>query len=268
MNHQTPLISIIIPYYNCKDYIEETLQSIENQTYSNYEIILVNDGSDEANTTFIEKLLETKPNVKYIYQENKGVSFARNNGGFQAKGEYILFLDADDLLHKTHLQKTVDILQSNPNCKLVYTKAKFFEAQTGEWELPPYQNFQNLLNSNIIYVTALHRYSDFITLNGFDENLSTHEDWDYWIRLLKDGGEVICLDEILFSYRKRNNDNSLTNHLINNPLELQKDWQKIYIKHSDVYIEHDLSFFNLIHTYNKPKIQRFKFLKKLGIIKE
>ena len=93
------LVSIVIPFYNCEKYISETLQSIGNQTYANIEIIVVNDGSQSSSTDYLKELLSDKKHIQYIYQENKGLSAARNAGGKVAKGEYLVFLDADDLIH-------------------------------------------------------------------------------------------------------------------------------------------------------------------------
>lgn len=258
--HSNPLISIIIPYYNCEQYIEETLASIEGQTYKNFEVILVNDGSKEDSTLFLKNLLKHK-NIHYLYQDNKGVSAARNLGATIAKGEFLLFVDADNKLHSHYLEKTHKTLLSNPKCKLVYTKAEFFEAKTGVWDIPTYTQFQDLLFSNKIDSLALIKKSDFELLNGFDETFNTHEDWDYWIRLLKDGGEVIFLDEVLYYYRKRLDKTSLTDMLIENPTINKKDWQKIYIKHSDIYIEHNLSFLELIQAYQKHR-KNHHWLKK------
>ncbi len=237
-----PLISIIIPYYNCEKYIAETLASVEAQTYPNIEVILVNDGSSKPSTAYIEALIQDKAYIQYLYQENKGLSGARNTGAQQAKGEFLLFLDADDKIYPQYLIKTAETLNSNPNCKLVYTKAELFDAQSGEWLLPVYTTFEKLLQGNVIYCTALHKRSDFIKLDGFDENLSSYEDWDYWIRLLQDGGEVIRIDEILFSYRKRIDNTSITNSLIQNPKQNKIDWQKVCIKHQELFIEYNLSY--------------------------
>lgn len=242
-----PLISIIIPYYNCEKYIAETLASVEAQTYPNIEVILVNDGSSKPSTAYIEALIQDKAYIQYFYQENKGVSSARNTGAKHAKGEFLLFLDADNKIHPDYLQKTAEVLSSNPNCKLVYTKAEFFEAQSGEWELPDYTNFKNLLLGNKIDTLALIRKMDFDALGGFDENLKSHEDWDYWIRLLQYGGEVIRIDEILFYYRKRFDKTSLTDNLIRNENENRESWQIIYSKHHDLFIKYQLSYWDLIH---------------------
>lgn len=249
----TPLISIIIPYYNCEDYIEETIDSIKKQTYQNFEIILVNDGSSKDSTKFLENFLKTQTNIHYIYQENKGVASARNNGGYQAKGEYVLFLDADDCLHKNYLEKTLNILEQNHQYQLVYSKAELFEAQTGEWKLPPYQGIKSLLQGNMIYITALHRRSDFLALGGFDENLHTYEDWDYWIRLLKDNHSIYFINETLFFYRKRKSENSLTNELIKNNEKNRNDYQKIYLKNSDIFLRHQLGYYDFCDIIKQYK---------------
>ncbi len=255
-----PLISIIIPYYNCEKYIAETLASVEAQTYPNIEVILVNDGSSKASTAYIEALIQDKSYIQYLYQENKGLSSARNVGGKAAKGEFLLFLDADDKIYPQYLTKTVETFNSNPNYKVVYTKAELFDAQSGEWLLPVYTTFEKLLQGNVIYCTALHKRSDFIKLDGFDENLMAYEDWDYWIRLLQDGGEVIRIDEILFSYRKRIDNTSITNSLIQNPKQNKIDWQKVCIKHQELFIEHNLSYMDYMSI-----LTQFESIKQINI---
>ncbi|MDO4700404.1 MAG: glycosyltransferase family A protein [Moraxella sp.] len=255
----SPLVSVVIPYYNCEKYIEEALASVEAQCYRNFEMILVNDGSTVSSTLFVEKLLENKPDIHYIHQKNKGLAATRNVGAKLATGEFLLFLDADNKIKPDYLKKTVPVLLSNPSCKLVYTKAELFEAETGEWKLPPYIDFCDLLLGNKIDALALIRKDDFNHLGGFDESLSSHEDWDYWIRLLQHGGEVIRLDEILFYYRKRLDKTSITNQLLNDRNQERTSWQKIYIKHSDLYMKHQLGFFDLLYNQKNKK----SWLKKL-----
>lgn len=254
MSHlNSPLVSVIIPYFNCEKYIAETIESVEKQTYTNVEIIVVNDGSSKPSTAYIEDLIQDKSYIQYFYQENKGLSSARNVGGKAAKGEFLLFLDADDKIAPRYLQEAIVKILSQPNCKLVYSKAEYFGKQTGSWDLPQYTTFADLLRNNMIYCTALHRKSDFTKLGGFDENLSAYEDWDYWIRLLQDGGQVIRIDEVLFSYRKRNDGTSLTDNLKKNLTQDRCNWQKIYLKHSDLYMQYELGFFDLIRNQKKKK---------------
>lgn len=248
MNQHTPLISIIIPYYNCEKYITETLESVEKQTYHNYEVILVNDGSSASSTAYIEQLVQDKGYIQYFYQHNSGASSARNHGAKYAKGKFLLFLDGDDIIHPTYLQKTANILLNNPNCKLVYTRTEFFDSQHGIWKLPHYTGFKSLLLGNKIVITALIYKSDFNLLSGFDEHLKSHEDWDYWIRLLKDGGDVCYIDESLFFYRKRADQSSHTDGLIKNH-NFNTVWQAIYDKHKELFMAHQLAYVNLAHYY-------------------
>ena len=93
-----PLVSVIIPFFNRIDWLEEAVDSVLNQSYSNYEIIVVNDGSTENIDGFLQKY---KNKLKYIYQRNKGSGSARNNGICHVKGKYVAFLDSDDSLYET-----------------------------------------------------------------------------------------------------------------------------------------------------------------------
>lgn len=239
--HQS-LISIIIPYFNCEKYIIQTLESIEAQTYQNYEVILVNDGSSTASTAYIEDLVKEKPYITYLDQDNKGVSAARNIGSANSQGEFLLFLDAGNKIHSEFLQKTVDVFLQNPQYKIVYTKAEFFETQAGEWQLPEYTNYRDLLLSNTIDILALIKRDDFEYLDGFDESLKMYEDWDFWIRLLKNNGEVFRIDEILFSYRKRTDQSSLTDIGFQNFNLRKVHWQRIYQKHENLYNKYNISY--------------------------
>lgn len=261
----SPLVSVVIPYFNCEKYIVETLDSVEKQTYPHVEIIVVNDGSSAASTEYLEEVLQDKTNILYLSQTNQGVSSARNTGAKVAQGEFLLFLDADDKIASQYLQTAVNIMLSKPTCKLVYSNVEFFGEKVGVWNLPQYTTFDKLLQGNMIYCTALHRKSDFTKLGGFDEDLSAYEDWDYWIRLLQNGGEVIRIDEILFSYRKRNDGTSLMDSLKKDRTEDRYNWQKIYLKHNNLYMQYGLGFLDLIRNQKKKKdLQYWKYkLKKV-----
>jgi len=106
------LVSVIIPCYNAEKFISETLNSIYEQTYKNYEIILVDDGSTDTSALIAKSSFSEKPECLYIYQENKGVSSARNKGLQIAKGEFILFLDSDDIIEQAFLSSRVEFLSA------------------------------------------------------------------------------------------------------------------------------------------------------------
>lgn len=193
-------VSIIIPCYNKGKYIAETFQSVCNQTYSNWECIVVDDGSTDHNTVEVLKKL-THPKLKVFFNENNGVSHARNFAIANSSGDYILPLDADDLLAPTFLSETVHILERNKSVKVVTCDVGLFGKKSGTMKLPDY-NFNLLLARNILVVTCLFRKSDYALTKGYDEKMRLgFEDWDFWISLLAAGGEVVKINKVLFYYR-------------------------------------------------------------------
>lgn len=264
MNNQKAheLVSVIIPFYNSSKTILETLQSVEKQTYPAIEIIVVNDGSDEENRQYLKQIMTDYPHVQLVEQNNKGLPAARNAGARVARGVYFTFLDSDDIVKPDYLRACVEALHAHPRAKVAYTRAEFFGARTGEFVLQPYNGFKSLLQGNRFYCTALHRSEDFWRVGGFDESFRTHEDWEYWIRLLQDdNAEVICVPDILFMYRKHDDGSSLIDQLEREPKAIQSDWQRIYEKHRQLYLQYGLGFHDLAASLNKQEEQ----IKHLGM---
>lgn len=115
------MISIVIPAYNAEKYLAETIDSVINQTYTNWELIIVDDGSTDNTKGIIETYRSKDLPIKYIFQENSGVSIARNNGMNHASGKYIALLDADDVWLKNNLELKIKILMNNPSVSWVYS---------------------------------------------------------------------------------------------------------------------------------------------------
>ena len=250
-NINYPIISVIVPFYNSSETIDETLCSVEAQTYPSVEIIVVNDGSNEYHSNKLKQILSNRPHVQLVEQSNKGLASARNIGARQASGVYFCFLDSDDVIKPQYLSACAEVLK-DPKIKLVYTKAEFFGAREGDWSLPPYEGLKSILLGNRIpNAVALQRSKDFFELGGFDEPFRTHEDWDYWIRLLQNEGDVVCIQDVLFMYRKRSDGTSLIDQLEREPRRIQEDWQKIYDKHRSLYLQHNLGYYDLIVQLNK-----------------
>lgn len=197
------IVSIIIPAYNCAEYIEETVASALSSTYPHIEIIITNDGSIDTTLEVIEQIVSKHPEIKAFHQQNKGVSATRNFCISKSSGKYILPLDADDLISADYIEKAVDVLSKNEDVKVVYGKAGFIGNRTGDWNLPQF-NIHLLARKNLIYVTALFRKRDFDKTEGFCPDMPSLEDWDIWISLLKNGGKVVCLPEKCFYYRVHN----------------------------------------------------------------
>lgn len=250
-------ISIIIPYYKGEDYIHETLKSVYDQTYQNFEVIIVNDGSERSALDLIEKNIDFK-NLKIIHQDNQGQSSARNNGVKSATGKYILFLDCDDLIDKKFLDKTHQILSKDNQTRICYTKGKFFEKTDKEWVLQPFNTFDFLIE-NCIPITALIYKEDFEKVGGFDTQLNYYEDWDFWISLVEIGAKVHKIDEFLFFYRIRNTADSLTNTSIDNSSRLSDNFFKIYKKHYTFYKQNGLDFHNIMSLIRENKKYKSKY---------
>jgi len=250
-------ISIIIPYYKGEDYIHETLKSVYDQTYQNFEVIIVNDGSERSALDLIEKNSDFK-NLKIIHQENQGQSSARNNGVKSATGKYILFLDCDDLIDKKFLDKTHQILSKDNQTRICYTKGKFFEKTDKEWVLQPFNTFDFLIE-NCIPITALIYKEDFEKVGGFDTQLNYYEDWDFWISLVEIGAKVHKTDEFLFFYRIRNTTDSLTNTSIDNSSRLSDNFFEIYKKHYTFYKQNGLDFHSIMSLIRENKKYKAKY---------
>ncbi|NDP22691.1 MAG: glycosyltransferase family 2 protein [Paludibacter sp.] len=207
---QHTIVSIIIPAYNAEKYLEETVASAMASIYPFVEIIIVNDGSTDKTQQIIEKITTENPQIKSFIQSNQGVSVARNFGISKSNGTYILPLDADDLISKDYIKKAVDVFENNDSVKLVYGEAERFGERTGKWELPAF-DIKLLARRNIIYISAIFKKSDFEKSLGFTSEIKGTEDWDFWISILKRGGDVIQIPETCFYYRihkgsKREND--------------------------------------------------------------
>jgi glycosyltransferase involved in cell wall biosynthesis len=195
------LISIIVPCYNQVQYLPEALQSVLNQTYSDWECIIVNDGSPDDTDIVAKEWLIKDPRFKYIYKENGGLSSARNAGIEIAIGTYILPLDADDKIGKDYLKLAAKAFDHKAGLKLVYCKAEKFGAESGSWILPVY-SLNSLVRYNSIFCSAVFRKSEWERVGGYDDKMIYGlEDWEFWISILKDGGDVKCLDFVGFYYR-------------------------------------------------------------------
>ncbi|MEN2284282.1 glycosyltransferase family A protein [Algoriphagus sp. SE2] len=251
MERPKPLVSVIIPCYNQAQYLKETVLSALNSDYSALEIIIVNDGSTDGSKELAEQLANQYQEIKVLNQQNQGVTVARNRGIESSKGVFILCLDGDDLISKNYLEEAANTLTKRPEVKVVYCKAlKFNKKKKKLWKLKPFT--RNLLaRDNMIFVSALFRKSDWEACGGFSEDMNYgREDWEFWIKMLKDGGEVIQLPFVGFFYRltpsskrKKTGTNEKKRARIaylnskhqdfferelNGPLRFQRTWSKPY----------------------------------------
>ena len=196
-----PLVSIIVPCFNQGKFVRETLVSVQRQTFPDFECIIVNDGSTDNSLEEINSFCKEDARFSFYDKVNEGVSVARNYGIAHSHGQYILPLDADDIIAPEYLQATVDFFKENPHVKLVYTDTCFFGKRKGRQNLPDY-SFELLLCRNLINCTALYKKVDFDKTSGYNPNMSSGlEDWDFWLSFLTPNDIVRKIDKDLFFYR-------------------------------------------------------------------
>ncbi|RXM52018.1 MULTISPECIES: glycosyltransferase family 2 protein [unclassified Chryseobacterium] len=213
-----PLISIIVPCYNQAVYLDECLESVLQQTYQNWECIIVNDGSPDNTEDFAGKWVERDSRFHYLHKENGGLSSARNAGIDIAKGEWILPLDADDKISPVYLELAEK--EFNKGYTVIYCEAEKFGVESGKWILPDY-NTQTLALRNIIFCSAFFKRTDWEKAGGYDTSLIYGlEDWEFWISILKDGGKVYRINHVCFYYRIK--ENSMIKDMISNNGDMKK----------------------------------------------
>jgi glycosyltransferase involved in cell wall biosynthesis len=196
-----PKISIVVPCFNQEAYIGETLQSVLKQTYTDWECIVVNDGSHDGSQAVIDRFAKQDGRFLPFTKANGGVASARNFGFAQARGEFFVPLDGDDTLHPDFIRRCVERFESRPDTDLVHTKTKRMGESSKVWHLPTY-SYDKLLWQNMIVNTSMFRREAFRASSGYAEDMRHgFEDWEFYIRLLKPHSVVHFIDTPLFYYR-------------------------------------------------------------------
>ena len=229
MNNRS-LVSIIMPAYNAEKTIRESIQSVLEQAYQEWELLVVNDGSVDETENIVKSYSDTR--IKLINQKNGGVSNARNNALKQAKGEYLSFLDSDDLWIKTKLDLQVKYLEKN-NLKFVYSKSYSFTNNSDDIKEAfkfvslGFEDKEEILIYDFIPIlTVLFHRTILEDVGFFDESLQGTEDWDMWIRILQKY-EAGFVKEYLTKYRII--DTGLSKNFSKHFIQEEKVFQK-YIK--------------------------------------
>ena len=229
-------VSVIMPCYNDGQYIEEALYSLRAQTYLNWELIVIDDGSDEPETLRVLEQLEEMPYVRLLHTNHVRPAGARNAGIRAARGTYILPLDADDTIEPTYMEKAVRILNENPSVGVVYCRADLFGEQSGPWYLPDY-SLRAMLQDNIVFVTSMFRREDWERVGGFNTNMHAGmEDYDFWLSILELDREVVQIPEVLFHYRIK--PKSRTTGFQDSVEQIKETYHTLYRNHTALYEKH------------------------------
>jgi glycosyltransferase involved in cell wall biosynthesis len=237
---RSPKISVISPCYNHGKYINEMLESIFNQTFADYEVILVNDGSTDDTREILERITHDK--VKIIHTGNKGPSHARNLAVEHASAPIILNVDADDKIASTFLEKAFDLFNSDPGIGIIYCDVEFFGDRSGKFVLEDY-SVENMLNDNRIVAQAFFRKEDWLLAGGYSHELIyTAEDWDFWLSIIELGRKVVKIPEPLVYYRTyKNPEESRSGRMKRDRIKVVNTLLTIFHRHEGLYNAYPLA---------------------------
>ena len=228
-----PLVSIVIPCYNQAEYLEAALHSVLAQSKSNWEVIIVNDGSTDDTRTTAERFIDLFPGkpIRLVNKVNGGLASARNAGVKASNGEFILPLDADDMLHPLYLERTVHVLHEKPELGYVYVVAVCFGDEHKIWTGGGFE-FNKLLEQNLMTCTTLFRKQAWIDAGGYNTNMKHgFEDWDLWVSMGEKGWMGQFVPEPLFLYRKHGQT------MLKDTYDKYEDWSKarLMLNHPGLY---------------------------------
>lgn len=232
MERKLNKVSVVIPCFNQGQYVDDAVNSVLKQTYQDFEIIIVNDGSTDQFTSNKLKNYD-QPRTQVIHTHNLGLSAARNNGIKAANGEYILVLDADDTFEPSFLEKAVLHLEKEETIGVVTCGIKSFGREN--WTAYPTGGDVTafLLKSNSCG-NALFRKICWEEAEGYDENMKDgYEDWNFWIAVTKRGWKVYSIPELLFNYRTSKT--SMYRESYKKNAEIRR---QIVINHKEVFQDH------------------------------
>lgn len=207
-----PLVSVVIPAYNAAAYLPETIKSVQTQTFQDFEVLVVNDGSVDKTSECVAGFTDSR--IKLINQANQGCAAARNTGLDASQGRYVAFLDSDDLWETTKLEKQVKCLEENSEIGLVYSWVDFSDADgnpTGKVRKVFAEGnvFKQMIVGNLISCGSvpLVRRVCFEAVGLFDTNLWTAEDKDMWLRISAHYPFALIKEPLVY-YRQHSNSKS------------------------------------------------------------
>jgi glycosyltransferase involved in cell wall biosynthesis len=265
------LVSIIMPAYNTEATIRESIKSVIKQTYTNWELIVINDGSTDKTVEFIKSFTDDR--IILLEQKNLGVVNARNNGLKYSKGELIAFLDSDDLWLKEKLEIQLKFMKSN-NVQFSYTKSYSFSSNSKNIKEAfkfislGFEDKEEILIYDFIPTLTVMVHRCIIDDIGyFDTELKAAEDWDLWIRILQKY-KVGFLEEYLSKYRVTGT--GLSSNLYKHFIEEEKVFKKYNYLYNDVTCKYRVWFSNkkqaIISLQNKDYCTFIKYFIKLLLL--
>ncbi len=246
-------VSVIIPVYNKGKYVAEAVESALGQTYADTEIICIDDCSTDNSYEVLKGLADKYKHIVLLKnEENKGVIYSRNTAIEAATGEYILPLDADDIIEPTYVEKAAKVLDSRPDIGIVYCEACLIGTKNGKWDLPQFDK-EKILFGNMIFCSALFRKKDFYKAGMYKENMEDcWEDYDLWLSFIENNLIAYQIPEILFYYRK-SEANARSNVI---DTDAHSGYKKIISNHVNLYLNNEKFISKFLgRDKNKPNFK-------------
>ncbi|MGY4384241.1 teichuronic acid biosynthesis glycosyltransferase TuaG [Pedobacter sp. UYP24] len=256
---KNPKVSIVMPAYNSRVHIVESIRSVIDQTYQNWELIIIDDGSSDDTFAIVDDISKTEPRIKLSKQKNQGIGATRNNGYKLSSGSWVAFLDHDDLWQARKLEQQIEVSISNPSLNVIFSGGWFFFNNNLE-ELTEYRTIYGAFNSKEMYLKQLEenyiatlsimvKRSLIEEIGPWDERkiIQGCDDYDYWFRMAKAKAIFYGINEHLFYYRKHDNNYS-------------NDGVKMFIAEANVLVKNFDR--NILNTRSSIK----KFEKKIHSI--
>jgi glycosyltransferase involved in cell wall biosynthesis len=196
-----PLISIVVRCHNYGRYLPEAIESALAQDYPNLEVIVIDDGSTDDS---LEVASRYRDRVKVFTQQNEGLARTSNRGASEAKGEYVMFLDADDRLEPTYVSELHDALDRKPEASFAYCSARLFGAESRIAPARPFSAFSLVRGRNYVNTSALTRRGDYLDAGGYPKDLGegAFDDWDFWLTMVKRGHRGTYVPKPLLLWRR------------------------------------------------------------------
>lgn len=288
-----PKVSIIVPSYKQAHYLDEALQSVFDQTYKNWECLIVNDGSPDNTEDVAKNWVAKDRRFVYLFKENGGVSSARNFGIENATGDYFQFLDADDFLDKQKLELSLDQMKiiGNEEVHLVISNFRRFTKNPKISFEPTCHlnsemfNFESLLyewnNSFSIQIQCGFFHSSLFKTIRFLENLTAQEDWVVWVNIFRTGCKAVFIDRPLALYRINPSSRTMTKDLYEDQIKVceyfrdylsEDEFHKFSLGLISRYYKSNLYFSDTLRTLKNSNTHQTglmikKILRTFGVLK-
>ncbi len=256
-----PVVSIISSFFNAHQYFEETYQSVINQTFQNFEWLIVEDCSTDPDAiALFQSLPARSTKIKPLHHDvNKGLSAGRNTAIANAQGKYLFFIDLDDLIDPIYIEKCVLFLETHPDFSLVNSYSVGFQDQDYWWH-HGFAQPRRFIQQNWVTGRLLYRKADFDKLGGFDPNLSTYADWERWLKAIVHGQKGWTIPEYLDCYRRT--DTGMLATTIKNPTENQREINTIQSRYQPFFDNNHLSDIHLERNHFNSQPFRSKIAVK------